>query len=191
MQSLVFATNNLHKLEEVQAQVGDIFKITSLNEIGCEEDIEETGSTFEENASIKSNFIYKNYRTNCFADDSGLEVSALNNEPGIYSARYSGGRDSIKNLNLVLEKMEGIEDRRAQFRTVISLILNGKESIFEGIVTGNLTTQTSGIKGFGYDPIFVPDGYDITFAEMELSQKNKISHRAKAMFKLISFLKTQ
>lgn len=191
MQSLVFATNNPHKLEEVQAQVGNIFKIASLTEIGCEDDIEETGSTFEENARIKSNFIHQKYTVNCFADDSGLEVLALNNEPGIYSARYSGERDSLKNLNLVLENMKGIEDRRARFRTVISLILNGKESVFEGTVNGTLREQTSGIAGFGYDPIFVPDGYEITFAEMELVQKNTISHRAKAMFKLISFLKTQ
>jgi XTP/dITP diphosphohydrolase len=188
---LVFATNNLHKLEEVQSKVGDSFQIISLSEIGCKDDIAETGITLDENASIKSKFIHDRFQTNCFADDTGLEIFALNNEPGVYSARYSGDRDFVKNMNLVLEKMQGISNRAARFRTVISLILNNQEYIFEGIVNGIIRTEAKGDRGFGYDPIFEPEGYNITFAEMDLSEKNKISHRARAMQKLIDFLNNQ
>jgi XTP/dITP diphosphohydrolase len=187
---LVFATNNLHKLEEVQSKVGDIFDIQSLKDINCDDDIEETGLTLDENASIKSNYIYQKYQINCFGDDTGLEIFALNNEPGVYSARYSGERDFVKNMNLVLAKMEGISDRKARFRTVISLILDHKEYQFEGIVDGTIRTEAIGNAGFGYDPIFEPEGYDITFAEMDLNEKNKTSHRARAMEKLIDFLKS-
>ena len=185
---LVFATNNQHKLDEVQVKVGSNFKIVSLKEIGCFEDIAETGTTLEENASIKSQYINQNYKVNCFADDTGLEIFALNNEPGVYSARYSGDRDFNKNMDLVLQKMQGITDRNARFRTVISLIINGKEHLFEGVVNGTIRTEKSGSDGFGYDPIFEPEGYNITFAEMSLEEKNIISHRGRAMEKLIDFL---
>lgn len=188
---LVFATNNLHKLEEVQSQVANFFKIISLSDIGCQEDIAETGLTLDENATIKSKYIYDQYQTDCFADDTGLEIEALNNEPGVFSARYSGERDFVKNMDLVLEKMQGITNRKARFRTAISLILNHQEYLFEGIVNGNIRTEPSGNAGFGYDPIFEPEGYPITFAEMDLAEKNKISHRGRAMQKLIDFLKTQ
>lgn len=185
---LVFATNNQHKLDEVQVKVGNSFKIVSLKEIGCFEDIAETGTTLEENASIKSQYINQNYKVNCFADDTGLEIFALNNEPGVYSARYSGDRDFNKNMESVLQKMQGITDRNARFRTVISLIINGKEHLFEGVVNGTIRTEKSGSDGFGYDPIFEPEGYNITFAEMSLEEKNIISHRGRAMEKLIVFL---
>ncbi len=190
-QKLVFATNNQHKLDEVQVKVGDSFKIVSLKEIGCTEDIEETGLTLEENASIKSQHIHKNYNLDCFGDDTGLEIFALNNEPGVYSARYSGDRDFTKNMDLVLQKMEGLTNRGARFRTVISLIINGTENLFEGIVNGTIRKEKSGKEGFGYDPIFEPEGYKITFAEMSLEEKNTVSHRGKAMEKLIQFLKNQ
>lgn len=187
---LVFATNNIHKLEEVQSKVQDSFKIISLSDIGCHEDIAETGLTLEENASIKSQYIYKNYQTDCFADDTGLEIEALNNDPGVFSARYSGSRDFEENMDLVLERLNGLENRNARFRTVVSLILNGKEYFFEGIVNGKIRTEKSGKEGFGYDPIFEPDGYNITFAEMDLIEKNKISHRGLAVAQLIEFLKS-
>ena len=186
---LVFATNNPNKAEEVQSKVKGVFEILNLQDIGCTEDIEETGLTLDENASIKSKHVYNNYHKDCFADDTGLEIEALNNEPGVYSARYSGERDPIRNMDLVLEKMQGISNRRARFRTVISLILNGKEILFEGIVNGKIRTEKSGEQGFGYDPIFEPEGYSITFAEMGIEEKNTISHRGRAMEKLISYLK--
>lgn len=187
---LVFATNNLHKLEEVQSKVGHQFDILSLEDIGCHEDIEETGLTLDENASIKSNYIYTNYKVNCFGDDTGLEIFALNNEPGVYSARYSGERDFVKNMDLVLTKMQGNSNRKARFRTVISLILDDKEYLFEGVVDGTIRTEPTGNGGFGYDPIFEPEGYKTTFAEMDLAEKNKMSHRGRAMQKLIDFLKS-
>lgn len=187
-QQLVFATNNKNKIEEVQAKVKDKFDIISLEEIGCVEDIEETGQTLDENASIKSAHVFNNYNKDCFGDDTGLEIEALNNEPGVFSARYAGGRDPDKNIQLVLKKLNGISNRKARFRTVISLILNGKEIFFEGIVNGNIRHEICGSKGFGYDPIFEPDGYNITFAEMDINEKNKISHRGIAMEKLLDFL---
>lgn len=186
---LIFATNNNHKLEEVQALIGHDIKLKSLNDIGCLDDIPETGDTFEDNASQKSHYVFERYQLNCFADDSGLEVDALNNEPGVYSARYGGTRDAEVNLQLVLDRLKGSAHRSARFRTVISLILDGKEYFFEGLAEGEITKSKSGVQGFGYDPIFKPEGYDITFAEMSSTQKNAISHRAKAMGKLISFLK--
>jgi len=188
---LVFATNNQHKLEEVQSKVGNTFKIISLKEIGCQEDIEETGLTLEENASIKSKFIHDKFGFDCFADDTGLEIEALNNDPGVFSARYSGERDFVKNMNLVLKNLDGLNNRKARFRTVISLVLNNQEYIFEGIVNGNIRTKPIGSAGFGYDPIFEPEGYAITFAEMDLAEKNKISHRGIAIQKLIDFLNQQ
>ena len=191
MKKLVFATQNLYKAEEVKSLVWPFYEVLHLAAIGCHEDIPETGTTFAENASLKSKYVYENYQLDCFADDSGLEVKALNNEPGIYSARYSGMRGDELNLEFLLRKMEGQSDRRARFRTVISLIVSGKEFFFEGSINGNLLTSPRGDQGFGYDPIFVPDGYEQTFAEMPMSKKNEISHRAIAMAKLIEYLKNQ
>jgi len=189
MQQLVFATNNSHKLTEVQAAVAGKIKLLSLNDILCHDDIAETGLTFKENASIKSNFIHNKYKINCFADDSGLEIDALNGEPGVYSARYAGEHGNhAANNSKVLKRLEGVTNRKARFITVISLIWGGKEYFFEGTVDGTIRTELSGSDGFGYDPIFEPDGYDITFAEMNLAEKNAISHRGRAVEKLINFL---
>lgn len=186
---LVFATNNRHKLEEVVAKINNDIHLLTLEDIGCKEDIEETGTTFIQNASIKSHYVYDNYQLNSFGDDSGLIVDALNGEPGVYSARYAGEHGNhTANINKVLEKLQGVENRSARFISVISLIWNGDEHFFEGIAEGTLRHHPTGTGGFGYDPIFQPDGYQITFAEMSLEEKNKISHRAKAMEKLIFFL---
>ncbi|WP_316850303.1 non-canonical purine NTP diphosphatase [Pedobacter agri] len=188
MKKLVFATNNEHKTAEIRLALSGKYEVLNLQDIGCEEDIPETAETFEGNASLKSKYVVENFKLDCFADDSGLEVAALNNEPGIYSARYSGSRDSLENIQLVLQKLEGQTNRKARFKTVISLMLNGENHIFEGVINGKITEGLSGSKGFGYDPIFQPDGYDITFAEMDMSEKNKISHRAIALNKMIEFL---
>ena len=188
MKTLVFATNNQHKLDEVQAMIGNNFKLKSLKDIGCDTDIPETGVTFEENASQKSKFIFENYQVDCFSDDSGLEVDALNGEPGVYSARYSGSRDTEINMQLVLDKLGNNSNRTARFRCVISLILDRTEHLFEGSVEGSIAQKRSGTSGFGYDPIFIPDGYEQTFSEMSGEEKNKISHRGKAMAKLVQFL---
>ncbi|MFD0939251.1 RdgB/HAM1 family non-canonical purine NTP pyrophosphatase [Pedobacter boryungensis] len=185
---LVFATNNAHKTLEVSKLLAPKYEVLNLAGIGCDVDIPETGSTFAENATLKSTYVVENYHIDCFADDSGLEVEALNNEPGIYSARYSGARGDAENMKFLLQKMEGITNRNARFKTVISLIKNGKNHLFEGVIYGKLRTSPVGENGFGYDPIFEPNGYSITFAEMDIEQKNKISHRALAMQKLISFL---
>ncbi|MFA6275658.1 MAG: RdgB/HAM1 family non-canonical purine NTP pyrophosphatase [Pedobacter sp.] len=185
---LVFATNNAHKTLEVSELLSPKYEVLNLAGIGCHVDIPETGSSFAENATLKSTYVVENYRIDCFADDSGLEVEALNNEPGIYSARYSGIRGDAENMKFLLQKMEGLTNRNARFKTVISLIQNGKNHLFEGVIYGKLRTTPVGEKGFGYDPIFEPNGYSITFAEMEMEQKNKISHRALAMQKLITFL---
>jgi XTP/dITP diphosphohydrolase len=188
MHKLVFATNNQHKIEEVLAKIGDQFQLLSLDDIGCTDDIEETGSTFAANASIKSHFIYNKYHHNCFGDDSGLEIDGLNGEPGVYSARYAGTHgDHEANMDKVLTKLEGQTNRTARFKTVISLLWNGEEHIFEGSVEGTIRHERSGSKGFGYDPIFQPDGYTITFAEMTMEQKNAISHRARAVEKMVEF----
>jgi len=189
MRQLVFATNNAHKLEEVAAKTEGRIQLFSLNDINCPDYIAETGLTFRENASIKSNYIYNKYRLNCFGDDSGLEIDALNGEPGVYSARYAGAHGNhAANIAKVLENMRWATNRKARFRTVISLIWNGHEHFFEGTVEGSIRTAASGTAGFGYDPIFQPDGYSLTFAEMSLAEKNMISHRAKAVGKLIDFL---
>lgn len=188
MKTLVFATNNQHKLDEVQAMIGNNFKLKSLKDFGCDADIPETGVTFEENASQKSRFIFENYQVDCFSDDSGLEVDALNGEPGVYSAHYSGSRDTEVNMQLVLDKLGDNFNRTARFRCVISLILDGNEHLFEGSVEGTIAQKRSGTSGFGYDPIFIPDGYEQTFSEMSGEEKNKISHRGKAMAKLVQFL---
>lgn len=188
---LVFATNNAHKLEEVQQMVGDKFVLKSLADIGCDDDIPETGVTFQENAKQKTDYLFQKYSIDCFGDDSGLEIDALNGEPGVYSARYSGSRVMEKNIDLVLEKLQGQEDRKARFKTVISLFLKGEQYFFEGTVEGRIIAGRTGTAGFGYDPIFIPDGYDQTFAEMSLEEKNKISHRSKAVSKLVEFLNSQ
>ena len=188
---LVFASSNEHKVNEIRAIAGADIILKSLNDIACFDDIPETGSTFAENAGQKSRYIFDRYQINCFADDSGLEIDALNGEPGVYSARYSGSRDFEQNMQLVLDRLEGHKNRTARFRTVISLILNQEEQLFEGSIEGKILLQRSGSKGFGYDPIFQPDGYTISFAEMDPAEKNRISHRAIAVAKLISFLKTQ
>lgn len=189
IQKLVFATNNAHKTEEVAKILAPNYKVLNLKDINCLVDIPETGDTFAENATLKSSYVFENFGLDCFADDSGLEVEALNNEPGIYSARYSGIKDDVTNLQLLLKNMEGKTNRRARFKTVISLLKNGENHLFEGAIEGTIRTAASGTKGFGYDPIFQPDGYDTTFAEMDMTEKNKISHRALAMQQLIEFLK--
>ena len=186
---LVFATNNAHKLEEVAAILGDQVELLSLNDIGCQTDIPETAETLEGNALLKSSYIYKNYHLDCFADDTGLEVEALNGEPGVYSARYAGdGHNAEANMLKLLHAMEGIENRKAQFRTAFALIIDGKEHLFEGVIKGEIIKTRRGNSGFGYDPIFVPEGYTQTFAEMGNELKNKISHRAIATNKLCKFL---
>lgn len=189
MKELVFATNNPNKLKEVQAMLGDTFKLLSLQEIGCHEEIPEDQDTLEGNAQQKARYLVEHYGHNCFADDTGLEVSALNGAPGVYSARYAGPqRNSEDNMNKVLQGLEGTADRSAQFRTSICLIMDGKEQLFEGIARGTIRTERSGAEGFGYDPIFQPDAYEKTFAEMDLAEKNLISHRGKAVRQLVDFL---
>ena len=188
LMELIFASNNQHKIDEIQAIAGSKFVLKSLNDIGCYDELPETGVTFVENAGQKSHFIFDQYQADCFGDDSGLEIDSLNGEPGVYSAHYSGSRDFEKNMQLVLDKLAGIPERAARFKTVISLILQGKEYLFEGSVEGLITEEKSGIQGFGYDPIFIPEGYTITFAEMHPDEKNRISHRSIAVQKMIDFL---
>ena len=186
---LVFATNNRHKLDEVRKIISGYTEIISLSDIDCHEDIPETADTLEGNALQKARYIKEHFGYDCFADDTGLEVEALDNAPGVYSARYAGpGHDSEANMNKLLHEMENKENRKARFRTVIALILNGKEYLFEGVVNGTIINEKRGGSGFGYDPIFVPDTYSETFAEMGNDIKNQISHRAKAVMKLTSFL---
>ena len=189
---LVFATNNAHKLEEVAAILGDQVELLSLNDISCQTDIPETAETLAGNALLKSSYIYKNYHLDCFADDTGLEVEALNGAPGVYSARYAGGEghDAQANMLKLLHELEGKENRKAQFRTAISLILDGKEYLFEGVIKGEIIKEKRGDSGFGYDPIFKPEGYDRTFAELGNDIKNQISHRALAVQKLCEFLQS-
>jgi len=191
MIELVFATNNKHKLNELSKLVGDEFHLLSLKDINCFDDIPETADTLEGNAAIKAQYVWEKFGLNCFADDTGFEVDALNGKPGVYSARYAGeDQDSEANLSKVLEELTGNSNRKARFRTVICLIIEGKEYYFEGIVNGNLLIERQGKEGFGYDPIFVPVGYEKTFAEMDMEVKNKISHRGIATEKLIAFLKS-
>jgi XTP/dITP diphosphohydrolase len=188
---LVFATNNKHKLTELQALLGDKIKLLSLKDIACFEEIPEEQATLEGNANQKSAYVFEKYGCNCFADDTGLEIDALNGEPGVYSARYAGEEKSAEaNMQKVLEKLSRINERSARFRTVISLIMDGKEVQFEGIVEGEIIKDKKGESGFGYDPIFQPKGYNVTFAEMDLKEKNKISHRGRAVQKLIKHLQT-
>ena len=187
---LVFATNNAHKLEEVAAILGDKVELLSLNDIDCHTDIPETAETLEGNALLKSSCIYRNYQLDCFADDTGLEVEALNGAPGVYTSRYAEGEghDAQANMRKLLHELEGKENRKAQFRTAISLILDGKEYLFEGVIKGEIIKEKRGDSGFGYDPIFKPEGYEQTFAELGNETKNKISHRALAVQKLCEFL---
>lgn len=186
---IIFATNNNHKLSEISAILGEKIKLKSLKDIGFEGDIPETNPTILENASQKSHYIYDRFKVNVFADDTGMEVEALNGSPGVYSARYAGENCSFEdNVAKVLKEMEGETNRKARFVTVISLILDGKEYFFEGIVNGIITTERHGSEGFGYDPIFKPDGYDITYAEMTAELKNSMSHRGLATKKLVEFL---
>ncbi|WP_319482863.1 non-canonical purine NTP diphosphatase [uncultured Draconibacterium sp.] len=187
---LVFATNNKHKLEELQAILGDHFTLLSLKDIECFDEIPEEQPTLEGNASQKAYYIYDKFGMNCFADDTGLEIGALDGEPGVFSARYAGeDKNSETNMNKVLEKLTKINERKARFRTVISLVIDGEEKQFEGIVNGEILTEKRGDSGFGYDPIFKPKGFDQSFAEMDLEDKNKISHRGRAVQKLVDYLK--
>lgn len=185
MKRIVFATNNAHKLAEVKAVLGAEYELVTLREVGITEDIPETGATLDENATIKARYVYERTGLDCFADDTGLEVVALDGAPGVHSARYAtDGHDFAANNAKLLREMEGKEDRRARFRTVISLIRNGGEEQVEGIVEGRIGTAMSGSEGFGYDPLFIPEGYDISFAEMSAEEKNAISHRGRAVEEL-------
>ena len=187
---IVFATNNAHKLREVQQTVGDKFEIVSLRECGVVEDIPENEPTLEGNALAKARYIYSRTGLSCFADDTGLEVDALGGEPGVRSARYAtDGHDDEANKRLLLERMDGKENRGAQFRTAMALILDGEEYLFEGVVRGEILTQECGDGGFGYDPLFAPEGHSESFAEMSAEEKNAISHRGRAVRKLAEFLK--
>ncbi len=189
---IVFATNNAHKITELSSQLGAEFQLVSLNEIGCFEELPETQNTLEGNALQKARFIYEKYGLDCFADDTGLLIDALNGEPGVYSARYAGEqRDSNENMDLVLYKLHYETNRNAHFKTIIALIWRGQEHLFEGEVYGEITMEKSGDKGFGYDPIFKPNGSDRTFASFTLEEKNQISHRGKAVAKLIEFLRKE
>ena len=191
MKKLIFATNNAHKLSEVQAVLGDAFTLVTLRECGITEDIPETAATLEGNALQKARYIYEKTGADCFADDTGLEVDALNGAPGVHSARYAtDGHDFAANNRLLLKNLEGVENRSAHFRTVIALILDGKEYLFEGRVEGRIATEESGCEGFGYDPLFVPSGEIISFAQMSAEAKNAISHRGRAVAELVKFLDT-
>jgi len=186
---LIFATNNQHKVEEIRHSIGQQFKLLTLKEAGIDVDIPEPHDTIEANASEKSRTIYRMTHTNCFSEDTGLEVAALNGEPGVKSARYAGEDKAFdKNIDKLLHKLEGKDDTRARFKTVISLIIDGKETLFEGICNGRIIRERRGSKGFGYDPVFIPDGSDKTFGEMEMEEKDRFSHRAKATQKLVTFL---
>ena len=187
---LVVATNNSHKLEEISAILGGAFELLSVKDINCHTDIPETADTLEGNAHQKAMFVYKNYGIDCFADDTGLEVEALHGAPGVYSARYAGeGHDSEANINKLLQNLKEESNRDAQFRTAICLILKGEEYFFEGTVKGKIIEENRGTSGFGYDPIFVPEGHNLTFAELGDNIKNNISHSARAVEKLAQFLK--
>lgn len=196
MKTLVFASNNVHKLEEIRAILGNKFDVKSLKDIGCNVDIPETGTTFRENALQKARYVKEHFGFDCFADDSGLQVEALGGEPGVYSARYAvkngrqvtAGNKDDANMDVLLEKLAGDENRKACFRTCIALIYEGETHFFDGVVEGHIITEKRGDGGFGYDPLFVPDGYEKTFAEMGNEVKNNISHRAKAVEKLAEFL---
>ncbi|MFN7330168.1 MAG: RdgB/HAM1 family non-canonical purine NTP pyrophosphatase [Bacteroidota bacterium] len=187
---LCFATNNQHKIQEVAQLLGDNFKIVSLQEIVCHEELKEEQSTIEGNSLQKAKYVFDRYHVPCFADDSGLEIEALGGEPGVHSAYYSGSRDFDANIQLVLHKLSGITQRKAQFKTVITLITADTQQQFTGLLPGSIIQEKKGTNGFGYDPIFVPDGHAKTLAQLTLQEKNKISHRSQAVKALISFLAT-
>lgn len=187
---LVFASNNKNKVKEIKHQLPSSIEILTLEDIGCTEDIPETAETIEGNAVLKADYITKKYGYNCFADDTGLEVDALNGAPGVYSARYAGEEKSAEaNMDKLLHELNGIHNRNAQFKTVIALNLNGKQHLFTGIAKGEITVNKQGSEGFGYDPVFKPEGKNITFAEISLEEKTKLSHRGKAVTELAQFLK--
>lgn len=187
---LVFATNNRHKLDEVRAIVGDRVEVLSLNDIGCYDDIPETADTLQGNALIKARYIHEKFGVDCFADDTGLEVEALDGAPGVYSARYAGEEcDSEANMQKLLQNLTGKSNRNAQFRTVIALIIKGEEKLFNGIVKGTITEEKRGDSGFGYDPVFIPEGFSESFAQMSGDMKNSISHRYRATLELSNYLK--
>ncbi|KFF05998.1 non-canonical purine NTP diphosphatase [Flavobacterium reichenbachii] len=187
--NLVFASNNKNKIKEIQSILPESIKILSLEEIGCHEDIPETADTIEGNAILKANYVTQKYGCDCFADDTGLEVNALNGEPGVYSARYAGlQRNADDNMNKLLDALKDKQDRSAKFKTVIALNINGEQHLFTGIAKGEITLSKTGNQGFGYDPIFRPENYSETFAELSLEIKNKIGHRGKATEQLIDFL---
>jgi len=188
---LVFATNNLNKLSELKNLLSRNIEILSLKDIGCNQDLSETRGTLEGNAMQKAEFVFKHYGFNCFSDDTGLEIEALNNQPGVFSARYSGKNcNSEDNILKVLKKLDSKSNRRAKFRTVIALIIDGRKHLFEGECVGEITKEKKGEKGFGYDPIFLPNGFEKTFAQMTKKEKGAISHRGKAVEKLVEFLKS-
>lgn len=190
MKKIVFATGNKHKLEEVREILGDHFEVISLKDLDVYDDIPETGDTLEQNASLKSHYIFNRFQIDCFADDTGLEVDALNGVPGVYSARYAGEHVTYDdNVNKLLSELKDIKQRAARFRTVISLLLDGKEYFFDGVVEGHIIDHKLGSGGFGYDPVFVPDGFEKTFSEMAPETKNAISHRGKAIRKFADFLR--
>lgn len=190
---LVFATNNAHKLQEIRAILGSGMEVLSLADINCHDDIPETAPTLEGNALIKARWVKERYGFDCFADDTGLEVAALDGAPGVHTARYAypDRHDPEANTQKLLHSLEGRDDRRAQFRTAIALILNGEEHVFEGVVEGFISTEKRGTEGFGYDPVFIPEDTGLTFAEQGTDVKNRISHRARAVAKLVEYLKTQ
>ena len=193
MKKIVFATNNKHKLDEIREILGARFDVISLKDIGCDVDIPETGDTLEENALMKAEYVKQHFGMDCFADDTGLEVEALNGAPGVHSARYAEGTDHDSNANMekLLRELGNNNNRKARFRTVIALLLNGETHQFEGIVNGRIAFEKHGTEGFGYDPIFVPDGYQHSFAELGMDVKNHISHRARAVARLADFLNNE
>jgi XTP/dITP diphosphohydrolase len=187
---LVFASNNQNKIKEIQLLLPALFEIVSLEDIGCFEDIPETATTIEGNAILKANYVTEKYGLNCFADDSGLEVDALHGEPGVYSARYAGiPKNDENNMSKLIENLKDKTNRKANFKTVICLNINGKQHLFTGIINGEITTEKKGTNGFGYDPIFIANGYSKTFAELTMKEKSSISHRGIAVKQLVEFLK--
>ncbi len=190
--SLCFATNNAHKLSEVRQILGNSFEVLSLQEIGCREELPENQDTLEGNSAEKALYVFEHFKVDCFADDTGLEVKTLDGAPGVYSARYAGPQRSAQdNMHLLLQNLSDVPDRTARFRTVVTLIWQGEKFVFEGSVAGSIALQPTGSQGFGYDPVFVPDGYSKSFAEMSVQEKNTLSHRKRAIEKLVDFLQNQ
>ena len=187
--TLCFASNNAHKIAEIQDMLGGVFVLKTLHDIGCHDDIAETADTIKGNSLLKAQYVWDNYQLDCFADDSGLEVEAIDGAPGVYSARYAGEHGNhAKNNSLLLHNLNDKNNRRARFKTVITLIINGQAQQFEGVVKGQIIATPRGTQGFGYDPLFLPDGYDRTFAEMDIAEKSQLSHRARAFKQLVAFL---